>query len=79
MTGLLAANFGRAALDAVGCTSPVARGLAMGAAEGPAPAALTPVWWGMLPVAYALIAAIVGTVAGSVLLPRKDAPAALVS
>lgn len=53
--------------------------LAMGAAEGPAPAALTPVWWGMLPVAYALIAAIVGTVAGSVLLPRKDAPAALVS
>ena len=35
--------------------------------------------WGMLPVAYALIAAIVGTVAGSVLLPRKDAPAALVS
>ena len=32
VTGLLAANFGRAALDAVGCTSPVARGLAMGAA-----------------------------------------------
>ena len=32
VTGLLAANFGRAALDAIGCTSPVARGLAMGAA-----------------------------------------------
>jgi len=32
ITGLLAANFGRAALDALGITSPVARGLAMGAA-----------------------------------------------
>ena len=32
ITGLLAANFGRAALDAIGVTSPVARGLAMGAA-----------------------------------------------
>ena len=32
VTGLLAANFGRAVLDAIGITSPVARGLAMGAA-----------------------------------------------
>jgi len=32
ITGLLAANFGRATLDALGVTSPVARGLAMGAA-----------------------------------------------
>jgi putative effector of murein hydrolase/putative effector of murein hydrolase LrgA (UPF0299 family) len=31
VTGLLCANFGRAALDALGVTSPVARGLAMGA------------------------------------------------
>lgn len=45
--------------------------LAMGAAEGPAPAVLTPVWWGLLPVAHALLAAIVGTVVGSLLLPRS--------
>lgn len=32
VTGLLCANFGRAILDAIGVTSPVARGLAMGAA-----------------------------------------------
>ena len=32
VTGLLAANFGRAVLDALGVASPVARGLAMGAA-----------------------------------------------
>jgi putative effector of murein hydrolase len=32
VTGLLAANFGRAVLDALGVDSPVARGLAMGAA-----------------------------------------------
>ena len=32
ITGLLAANFGRALLDALGIRSPVARGLAMGAA-----------------------------------------------
>jgi len=32
ITGLLAASFGRTVLDAVGVTSPVARGLAMGAA-----------------------------------------------
>ena len=32
VTGLLAANFGRSVLDALGVDSPVARGLAMGAA-----------------------------------------------
>jgi putative effector of murein hydrolase len=32
LTGLLVANFGAAALDALGVTSPVARGLAMGGA-----------------------------------------------
>ena len=32
VTGLLCANFGRAVLDVMGVTSPVARGLAMGAA-----------------------------------------------
>ena len=43
ITGLICANFGRAALDAMGVKSPVARGLAMGAAgHGLGTAAMAP-------------------------------------
>ena len=43
--------------------------LAMGAATGPAPAPLTPVWGGLLPAAWGFLAAAVGTWTGSLALP----------
>ncbi len=42
----------------------------LGQAEGPAPAAMTPVFWGLLPAAWGFLAALLGTVAGSCWRPR---------
>lgn len=47
--------------------------LSMAAAEGPAPAALTPVWGGLLPAAHGFLAALVGTVLGSLATPQRAA------
>ncbi len=47
--------------------------LSMAAAEGPAPAALTPVWGGLLPAAHGFLAALAGTVLGSLATPRRVA------
>ncbi len=46
--------------------------LAMASAEGPAPAALTPVWGGLLPAAWGFAAAGLGTVLGSLARPHPD-------
>lgn len=49
---------------------------AMSTAEGPAPAALTPVLGGLLPVAHGFLAALLGTLLGSLLWPARSARAA---
>lgn len=50
--------------------------IAMGQAEGPAPAALTPVWAGLLPAAWGFLAAGLATVVGSLLTPGDARPEA---
>ena len=73
VTGLLCANFGRALLDACGVRSPVARGLAMGAAGhglGTAAMAEEPEAFPFAAIAMALNAAL-STVLVSVPLVRR--------